>query len=463
MGERADEITSYNGEGYDPDKYSIVSSGTNSTTGDDDQATEAIRADIDSTRVELSDTINAIQEKLNPQQLMEQAKSTILETASEVIDKAKDSVSETVDHVKDSTKEAAVEAVDHAKQTVHDATVGKVEHMVSNISEAAQDTGSGIVDTVKKNPIPAALIGLGLGWLFMKGQNKPSNSTSRYTNQPGSYAYPNDLRSMPYRNYDSPSVRQSSGSEGISDRVMDTVRQNPLPAALTGLGIGYMVMQGQNSGKQTGRYSSYESQYGQQDLGQKVGSIAGKAGDKVGDIASGVGDTVGGVTQKAGEVVGKAGEKVGDTIGGVGNTVGQVAGSVGELAGEVAGGVGDTIGGVASGVGDTISGVATGVQYQAQQAQTQFGRMLEETPLAVGAVALALGVTVGLLLPNTPQENALLGEVRENFVEKAQEVAQQTFEKVQHVTEEVGNTARSAVEDIANTAKEEAHNQGLAK
>src|SRR3954464_6103786 len=106
MGERADGITPYSEGTYDSsdvDSYAM--------SDDSDQSTEAIRADIDSTRTEMGQTINAIQEKLNPQQLMDQAKNTVVETASQVIDKAKDSVTETVDHVTGSTKEAAVEAV----------------------------------------------------------------------------------------------------------------------------------------------------------------------------------------------------------------------------------------------------------------------------------------------------------------------------------------------------------------
>jgi len=454
MGERADGITPYSEGTYDSsdvDSYAM--------SDDSDQSTEAIRADIDSTRTEMGQTINAIQEKLNPQQLMDQAKNTVVETASQVIDKAKDSVTETVDHVTGSTKEAAVEAVDHAKQTVHDATVGKVEHMVTNISDTAQETGSGIMETIKKNPIPAALVGLGLGWIFMKGQNKPAgNSSMRYPQAGGypasAYGYSSQIGNTgQYPRYPSGSS-QSSSSEGIANRLMSSVRQNPVPAALTGLGLGYMVMQGQNSGKQSGSYSNYDSRYQQQGIGQRVGNVAGQAGDKVGEIASSVGDTASNVAEKAGDVAA-------DVIGGVTNTIGGAASGVGDVVGGVAGGVSGAIGGVAGGVGDAVGGVATGVQYQAQQAQTQFERMLEDRPLVVGAVALALGAAVGLMLPNTPQENVIMGEAHDTFVEKAQEVAQQTFEKVQHVGEEVSNTAKDAVQNIASTAKEEAQNQGL--
>ena len=57
--------------------------------------------------------------------------------------------------------------VQGAKDTVREATVGKVEQMTSNAMDTATDAGSGILDTIRKNPIPAAMAAIGIGWLFM--------------------------------------------------------------------------------------------------------------------------------------------------------------------------------------------------------------------------------------------------------------------------------------------------------
>lgn len=438
MGERANEIDPYQNEGYgssNSDQYAIVSEQGTATSSDDDQATEAIRSDIEQTRSEMGQTINAIQEKLNPQQLMEQAKNTAVEAATEVMDHAKEAVTETVDHVRDSAKDVAVDTVDHAKQTVRDATVGKVEHMVSNMSETAQETGSGIMGTIKSNPIPAALVGLGLGWLFFQGQGK---SSGRSTPSPvgmdyataASYRYPVSPYSTP---------TQASGSDGITSRLMSTVRQNPIPAAAAGLGLGYLVMQGQTANKQSDG-NSINGQSGQsQGMGSKVSSVAGGVGDKVGGLAHQAGDTLGDIGQKAGNITGKAGELVGDVAGGVGGKVSDLAG----------------------GIGDTFGGMTEGMQHQTERAKSQFGQMLEDRPLMVGIIALSVGAAVGMMLPNTPQENQIMGDVRNSFMEKAQETVQQTVEKVQRVTEEVGTNAKSAMEDLGNTAKVEAQKQGL--
>jgi hypothetical protein len=57
--------------------------------------------------------------------------------------------------------------VQGAKDTVREATVGRVEQMTSNAMDTATDAGSGILDTIRKNPIPAAMAAIGIGWLFM--------------------------------------------------------------------------------------------------------------------------------------------------------------------------------------------------------------------------------------------------------------------------------------------------------
>ena len=57
--------------------------------------------------------------------------------------------------------------VQDAKDTVREATVGRVEHMTSNAMETATDAGSGIIETIRRNPIPTAMAAVGIGWLLM--------------------------------------------------------------------------------------------------------------------------------------------------------------------------------------------------------------------------------------------------------------------------------------------------------
>ena len=253
---------------------------------------EVTRIEIERTRAGMSETVDAIQERLSPENLKEQAKDRVKE-----------------------------------------ATVGK-----------AQEAGSGIVDTVKANPLPAALTGIGLGWLLV---NARKQSTSR----------------PPYRD-------------------------------LTHRDAAYV------EGYPAGTYApaGYSPRY-EDESGSSASQALGNARDKVGETATQAQD-------KAGELAGRTQDRVGN----LGNQA----------------------------------------RYQAQRASGGFQRMLQENPLAVGTLAVGVGAAIGLAIPETTKEHEVMGEARDNLVDKAQEKVQETQEKIQQVAGE----AQSA-------AQQEAENQGL--
>lgn len=102
-----------------------------SSEEDESPRPEAIVEDIETTRGAMTETVQAIGDRLSPTNI-----------------------------------------VADAKATVREATVGKVEVMADNagrmIEEAgytAQNAGGSIVETIKRNPLPAAMAAIGLGWL----------------------------------------------------------------------------------------------------------------------------------------------------------------------------------------------------------------------------------------------------------------------------------------------------------
>lgn len=492
------------GSGYDAPATSLGDGGSDDVTIPDDP--EAIRAGIEQTRAEMSDTINAIQEKLNPQILMDQAKDTLQDAASNILNNAKD--------------------------TVRDATVGRVEHMVSNVTDTARDTGGNFVQMVKDNPIPAALVGLGLGWLFTR--NSGSSSKGRdyrgysnyrdypdYTDRgyPGAGSYqPQSYGRQAYGSY---SGSQGDG-DGLVDQVSGRIKQNPVPAALAAAGLGWLLMGGgsntQSSETSYARYGGggYSGQrgYGSQGggIGDAVGQVQGKVGDvadqardTAGDVASKVGDVAGQVRDTAGNVAGQVRDTAGEVAGTVAQTAGDVAGQTGDVAsrflrtlsenpipaalagislgwlymqsnsqgrvrlhearhvaGDVASQAGDTVGRLAETAGETVGNVAEGVKYQASETQSQFQRMLLENPLAVGAIAVAVGAAVGLAVPETPQEHQLMGSARDKLVDRAQSVAQDTLQRVQQATGDAMQRVEEVAGDVQNTVEERASEIGQA-
>jgi hypothetical protein len=103
--------------------------------------TEQIRADIEDTRAEMSQTINEIQERLSPEHLMGQVKETV--------------------------REATIGKVERVMDKVADATEPARE-AVGRAGTAIKETGMSVADSMWRNPIPVALIGLGLGMLVMR-------------------------------------------------------------------------------------------------------------------------------------------------------------------------------------------------------------------------------------------------------------------------------------------------------
>jgi hypothetical protein len=84
---------------------------------------------------------------------------------------------------------------------------------------------------------------------------------------------------------------------------------------------------------------------------------------------------------------------------------------------------------------DTVSGVsnkaASGAQAQVRRARDGFSSLLEDQPLIVGALGIALGAAIGAALPPTEQEDRLLGGLRDQTVSKVKEITRDAYDQVQ--------------------------------
>jgi len=110
------------------------------------QETENIKGQIEETRSQMGETLDAIQEKLSFSNISEQ-------------------VSEHVHN-----------AVETGKEAVYDATIGKAAGFMKNVTNNI--SSSSIVRTAKDNPLPLMLIGLGAGLLAYKSYTSGSSSES---------------------------------------------------------------------------------------------------------------------------------------------------------------------------------------------------------------------------------------------------------------------------------------------
>ncbi|HKT79360.1 MAG TPA: DUF3618 domain-containing protein [Vicinamibacterales bacterium] len=261
------------------------------TTRMNDEATRRardIRSEIEDTREEMAETIDAIQDKLRP--------STIVAGATE---RVKAATTERVRAMADTTGETAQKVMDRTR-----------------------DTAGGVVEMIRDNPIPAALIGIGAAWMWMAGQNH--DGTRRESRQRADWRTRSRRRDYSFEAY-------NAGYDRDADD-----------------------------------YDDYED-YNTEPMTDRAKEYARETSDSI---------------ARAG-----------------------------------------------------------------RRAQTQLQRMINDNPLLVGAGALMLGAAFGMAVPETERENELMGDARDSVVGRAQQLASDAANKIQEKASEVANTAGN----VANT------------
>lgn len=330
------------------------------TTGDATEVVDAsiepeeIREKIEQTRSNMSETINAIQEKLS---------------FSNLVESAKDEVSDQISGAYKSAKTALFGNATEKMGSLMSTVKNNVDRFSEDYGPAISGTTQSLVQTVKRNPVPFIFIGLGFGfWLL---QSRRSN------NKVKSYRY----------------------VDGFDDDDMD---------------YNYSDTELQNFAPSRNR-STVKKVY------NRVSDVAGQAGGTVANAAS---TAYSGVSSAAGSAYEGVAGAAGSAYEGVGSVAGKAYEQVGNL--------------------------GTGVKQAANWTQETYAEQLEENPLAVGAVAFALGAIVGLSVPSTQLEGQYMGEARQNLIQQAQDKAGDLISQ-----------AQQAAGEITKTVKDEAKAQGF--
>lgn len=278
------------------ESYTTTASGS---AEDYDNDTEQIRAGIEDTRAEMSQTINEIQERLSPEHLVGQVKETV--------------------------REATIGRVEKVMETISEATEPARQAM-GRAGTAIAETGRTVGNSMWRNPIPVALIGLGVGMLMMR----------RF---------------------------RSNGGDGY---------ERPRVA-----GRGRRNMMG----------TDYES--GEMRYGESYGRTGVQSGTQTG-MSSGM---MHNVKETASDLAHRSTE--------------------------------------------AVSNLTNKAMHTASDFGTRCGDLMRRNPLAMGAVAVAAGTAVGLMLPSTRFESEYIGETGEKLVDRAQEMARGAIDKVQEAAQQM--------------------------
>ena len=236
------------------------------------------------------------------------------------------------------------------------------------------------------------------------------------------------------------------GSGGTVNRLWTIAKQYPVPAAIVGVGLGWMAYESAGGGQVTGSRGRYAARYADADAGERDRDawsserVVDDARDMASDAAGSVRRATEAATDKAGELADQARDAVGD--------------------------VADSMRRRASDWSRQASGLGDEARHGIRQARAGFWESFEDQPLLVGAATLAAGFLVGFLLPSTPREDELMGRAKDSLVhdavEKGKQVASAAAETVSQAAQAQGLSAealadkvRSVGRDVAETVKTE--------
>ncbi len=216
-----------------------------------------------------------------------------------------------------------------------------------------------------------------------------------------------------------------SGRNDFIASLSDAMRDNPIPAALIGMGALWLFAGG---GSMT--------LFG----GRGRGSILGSAAQGAGTLAQGASDMAQGAAHSVGRMGRSVASGVSSTVGGFAEAVSDTAGRMGEY-------VSDSLHGIDAEAGyrnprfssdgepylrSSLEGMTSGLQD-----------MLESHPVALGVAGLALGAAVAASLPLTSTEREALGKANETVRSKLGEVAEQARDIASAAAQEVSGASQA--------------------
>ncbi len=176
----------------------------------DEQAMAALGRGIEQTRSEMSTTIGELEQRLDPSAMGERVRTELghleqrmASVLKEGVRDAKDALNEQLLEAKGAVKDQVVEvqdalarglsgareavktdiraAITDARTALHGATIGRIENAATRAGDMMNDTRETLIDTVRQNPLPAALAGIGIAWLLM---NRSATSRARKGGEP---------------------------------------------------------------------------------------------------------------------------------------------------------------------------------------------------------------------------------------------------------------------------------------
>jgi hypothetical protein len=207
---------------------------------------------------------------------------------------------------------------------------------------------------------------------------------------------------------------KGSSLSKFSSNLGETVQHNPIPVSLIGVGIAWLAMAGSRP--------PYTARSWTTDNHSKIGGAASSVTAKAGQVIQGVRDRAGEVSERLGDMAHNAQERVGEAS----EHLGDMAHSARHQMGEA----------------------ADRIRYQTVRAKETYNYLRTEQPLILGLLGFALGAAFGAGMPPTRQEDELMGEMRDEYVQRAKEAGEEFLEQGKRVATAAGEAATEEAEKV---------------
>ena len=297
-----------------------------------------------------------------------------------------------------------------------------VDQAVEYFSEGGgMELGRNLGRSMRDNPIPVALIGVGLGWLVLANSRQTDGGAQgrREGRWERDDRFGDKLRQDGHSSYyrHNPSLR---------DQDAETSVHQPMPyeaAARDDL---------VTKAHQAGATLQREANETEDTFLDRIAVARG---------------TALGLTRDAGEAAAAFRERVEAAMGAAAATVRSLASDAGDRLSHFA----DRGQAAARDLYDHGHAAARGMRDRADGAVGQVRDMgsrtvdyVQEQPLLLGALGITVGAVIGMLMPSTRPERRLVGSLRESLGASAREVAGEARQRVVRVGETVLETAQEA-------------------
>lgn len=231
------------------------------------------------------------------------------------------------------------------------------------------------------------------------------------------------------------------GIASDQSRVGAVVRENPIPLALIGLGLGWLAVSGMSSSRRMATTDEEES-YGSYESYEGVGMQT--TGATPAGTTAWASPTPSGTSGYDYEASGYSTTPSGDGQSGIKQRASQASEQAKQK----------------------MSQWSRTARSQANQAADRTWEAYQEHPITMGFLAMMMGAALGAILPRSRAEEEMIGPQARGALRQARETAGDLAERAGQVAEKALETAREqgkeALREVTESSKDEARRQGLA-